>query len=335
MTAGPIAATPDGALPIGGTLRPFRLARDLGGVAKLIDRAFAGESAEDRLTRRDVIALRLAAPFIGAASVVLPAARDLFAGFVWERDGAIVGNVSIGRLSGDVTRWMIGNVAVDPAYRRAGIARQLTAAALDEIERRGGLIAVLDVRADNEPAYALYRSLGFVTIDRVVDLRRPARRERRTVPPRVRPLRAREWRSLAALLDAATPALVRRYTPVQEQQVMAMAVSAGLGIAGRLVTGVQSAILVIERDGRLAGAVEIEIRGGKAPHRLKLTVHPAARGAVEADLVAAALALLPRGAVRAEVRAEERPAAEALAQAGFVVVRTLDRLAIALRPLEP
>jgi ribosomal protein S18 acetylase RimI-like enzyme len=333
MAGGPLAAAAGGGLPRGATVRPFRLAHDLGAVTRLIDRAFAGESAEDRLTPGDVLALRLAAPLIGAVGLLIPAARDLFAGFVCERDGTIVGNVTIGRLGGDATRWMIGNVAVEAAYRRSGIGRQLMTAALQEIERRGGRITVLDVRADNEPASALYRSLGFVPIDHVAELRRPPRRDRPPRPASVRPLRAREWRTLAALLEAATPALVRRYMPVQDHQVMALALSAGLGAAGRVLGGSQTLVLVAERQGRVGGAVEIEVRGGETPHRLKLTIHPHARGAVEDDLVSGALAILPPGAIRGEARASETAAREALARAGFAPFRLLDRLAYVHSPL--
>ncbi|MCS6800917.1 MAG: GNAT family N-acetyltransferase [Chloroflexota bacterium] len=329
MASGALATGASDATPPGGVLRPFQLARDLRGVVRLIERAFAGEDADDRLLPQEVLALQLAAPFLRAAGVLLPAARDLFAGFVWEQDGQIVGNVTLGRLGGDATRWMIGNVAVDPAYRRAGIARRLTTAALAEIERRGGRVTILDVRADNAAAYALYRSLGFMRIDQTLELRRPELRAPQSGPSCIRPLRAREWRALAALLDAAAPDLVRRFTPVQEQQVMATTLAASLGIVGRLLTGVQSTILVAERNGRLAGAAEIEIRGRGTAHRLKLTIHPAARGTVEEDLVAGALAFLPTGTVRADVRASESAAEAALFRAGFTAVRTLDRLAYA------
>jgi ribosomal protein S18 acetylase RimI-like enzyme len=311
-------------------LRPFRLSRDLGAVARLIERAFADEDADDRLTVRDVTGLRLMAPFVGLVGLVHPAARDIFAGFVWERDGAILGNVTIGRLGTDATRWMIGNVAVDPAARRSGIARRLTRAALDEIERRGGQVTILDVRADNEPAYALYRSLGFLPIDRTLDLRRPARPDQRAVAPTVRPLRAREWRALATLLEATTPERARRYLPIEEHQVMTRAVLAGLGVAGRVIAGVQTTILVTgDERGRLTGAAEIEVRGGRTAHRLKVTVHPAARGRVAHNLVLAALAVVPPGGVRAEVRASDETTQEALRDAGFTPVRILDRLVYA------
>ena len=52
----------------------------------------------------------------------------------------------------------VANVAVFPAFRRRGIGKALvTAAFTDNLSR-----LTLEVRASNEPAIALYRSLGFV-----------------------------------------------------------------------------------------------------------------------------------------------------------------------------
>jgi ribosomal-protein-alanine N-acetyltransferase len=55
-------------------------------------------------------------------------------------------------------------VGVVPAARRAGLARRLVTALLDEAARRGAREAFLEVRVDNEPARALYRSEGFVDV---------------------------------------------------------------------------------------------------------------------------------------------------------------------------
>jgi hypothetical protein len=57
--------------------------------------------------------------------------------------------------------WVVGTVAVHPAYRRRGIARQLLEASLALIRERGGKKAFLGVIDGNLPAYTLYESLGF------------------------------------------------------------------------------------------------------------------------------------------------------------------------------
>lgn len=52
-------------------------------------------------------------------------------------------------------------VVVDPSARRTGVGRRLTAAAVAAAEGAGARKVVLEVRYDNEPAIALYQSLGF------------------------------------------------------------------------------------------------------------------------------------------------------------------------------
>ncbi len=53
------------------------------------------------------------------------------------------------------------NIAVDPAYQRKGLGRQLLEYLISELEARDVLTLWLEVRASNTPAIALYESLGF------------------------------------------------------------------------------------------------------------------------------------------------------------------------------
>lgn len=53
------------------------------------------------------------------------------------------------------------NIAVDPAYQRQGLGRQLLEHVIGELETRGVLTLWLEVRASNVAAIALYESLGF------------------------------------------------------------------------------------------------------------------------------------------------------------------------------
>lgn len=56
------------------------------------------------------------------------------------------------------------NVAVDPGWRRGGLGRFLLRLAMRRAARAGARVALLDVRAGNRAALALYGSLGFVRI---------------------------------------------------------------------------------------------------------------------------------------------------------------------------
>ena len=56
------------------------------------------------------------------------------------------------------------NVAVHPDFRRQGVARALILALIGELKKRGSRCLTLEVRASNDPARALYESLGFTHV---------------------------------------------------------------------------------------------------------------------------------------------------------------------------
>lgn len=60
----------------------------------------------------------------------------------------------------------VNNVASHQDFRRIGIGRSLMETAIDEAGRRGVAEVLLEVRASNEAAQLLYRSLGFAFVGR-------------------------------------------------------------------------------------------------------------------------------------------------------------------------
>jgi len=60
----------------------------------------------------------------------------------------------------------VNNVAAHRDYRRMGIGRSLMEAAIDEARGRGVAQVLLEVRASNESAQQMYRSLGFCFVGR-------------------------------------------------------------------------------------------------------------------------------------------------------------------------
>lgn len=58
------------------------------------------------------------------------------------------------------------NVAVHPDARRRGLARSLVEALIEQLKDREVRMLTLEVRASNEPAKALYETMGFTQVGR-------------------------------------------------------------------------------------------------------------------------------------------------------------------------
>lgn len=144
-------------------MRPLNILRDLPTVADLIELCFAstldpeGRNYIDQMRRngRD-------SGFLSWAPRVIESVSLPLSGFVWEDSGQIVGNVSLIPFSkGGLKVFLIANVATHPDYRRRGIARALTGAAIQRAREKHADAIWLHVRQDNPGAIALYRDLGF------------------------------------------------------------------------------------------------------------------------------------------------------------------------------
>lgn len=149
-------------------LRPFDVSRDLNSVADLIEMSFSTTLDSDGY--RYLHQMRAAAQnasFMRWANRVAERVSLPLSGFVWEEDGDIVGNLSLIPFQSWRSRTiLIANVAVHPGYRQRGIARSLTRAALNHLQRKGAQLPWLQVRADNPAAIHLYQSLGFEEVAR-------------------------------------------------------------------------------------------------------------------------------------------------------------------------
>ncbi|MCS6825193.1 MAG: ribosomal protein S18-alanine N-acetyltransferase [Caldilinea sp.] len=66
--------------------------------------------------------------------------------------------------------WLMGQeahivtIATHPDFRRRGLGRRLLQAMIDKAVEAGALEITLEVRAGNDAAQALYRSMGFVVV---------------------------------------------------------------------------------------------------------------------------------------------------------------------------
>ena len=82
---------------------------------------------------------------------------------VAEIDGKVVGYIGSQSVldTADVM-----NLAVAPEYRRQGIGESLVNALVAYLQQKGIIALLLEVRASNDPAIALYKRLGFEQVGR-------------------------------------------------------------------------------------------------------------------------------------------------------------------------
>ena len=317
-------------------LRPLNPTRDLRAVAELLRVAFQDEIGQQEATwLREMETIGTFTPLAWLMGQVSDALGGMLSGFVWEEDGQIVGNVTISRLSAE--SWLISNVAVHPDYRRRGIARRLMETSLDWIRARNARWVILQVRHDNEAAKHLYRDLGFVVVDTTTELHRwgvPTVRSR-SAPTgyELRPWRVGDGRQVYALARTLKSDLALEITPLRPRDFE-------IGWLGRLLDGVARFLglsttlrwVVDGPEGLLVASLKVRV--GYRRHEIELMVHPQARGTLEEALVTCALEALRRrqGRIHAEIDARHTQAVETLKAYGFEEIRTLDRMALRLKP---
>lgn len=145
-------------------LRAFNVRQDLLAVADLVELCFKDTLDDDgRMYIRQMRQTAKSSHLLNIASSSALSGNMPPGGFVWEESGQLVGNLSlIPVLAMGKRRYLIANVAVAPEYRRLGIARELTLAALENAKRKGADEIWLQADANNQAAQKLYLQMGFI-----------------------------------------------------------------------------------------------------------------------------------------------------------------------------
>jgi GNAT superfamily N-acetyltransferase len=145
-------------------IRPVNIAQDLPAIADLIELCFGQTMDEDgweyvrqlRQSARDARYLHWAVDLMESST--LP-----YAGFVYEENGRIIGNLTLIPLFHHKKRiFLIANVAVRPEARLQGIGRHLTQRAVEYIKSIHASACWLQVREDNPVAEHIYLAEGFI-----------------------------------------------------------------------------------------------------------------------------------------------------------------------------
>ncbi len=242
-------------------IRQVQTRRDVAAVADLVELCFSDTMDEDgreylRYLRR--ISLQ-GMGLLGDSPLLSMPARLPLQGFIWEENNQIVGNLTlIPFYRGDQRYYLIANVATHPTYRRRGIARRLTQSAIDYVHSLGTAQIWLHVRADNEGAQELYRSLGFSNqFTRTTWMWNPGQGPISNTAPQdvqVGMRRRSDWEPQSAWLDRVYPPAMTWNLPLDKIHL-----KPGFWRELRqLFTGMEVMQLAARQGGRLIGVVSCE-----------------------------------------------------------------------------
>jgi GNAT superfamily N-acetyltransferase len=173
-------------------------------------------------------------------------------GFVWEEDGQIIGNISlIPFITFGRPIYLIANVAVHPDFRRLGIARSLTQAAMEWCQKRHVSSMWLQVRDTNLAAVKLYESAGFIERARRTTWSIHSKNIQGEAPPGIRIVspKSRHWPFQKQWLQQNYPDELFWYWPIRISAFRS-------GIWGTLVnlfTDIRIRHWGVEQQGQLMG----------------------------------------------------------------------------------
>jgi ribosomal protein S18 acetylase RimI-like enzyme len=305
-----------------GRIRPLNVLRDLPSVADLIELCFSttldpeGRSYIDQMRRNGHDS-----SFLSWAPRVIETVSLPLSGFVWEDNGRVVGNVSlIPFIKRGQKIYLVANVATHPEYRRRGIARELTMAAMQRAREKYAQAIWLHVRDDNPGAIQLYRELGFVERTR----RTSWQASSGTTPLgnvhaniRIAPRPTRDWTTQREWLARAYPETLDWYQP----QGWGMFKPGLVNGIYRLIADINTIQWSAYRNGLLQGVLACQ-RTGSRTDRLWAAM-PAKS---DLDAVTALLLYGRRLLAQSHSLTMEYPAGfmdEAIRAAGFNAQRTL------------
>lgn len=316
-------------------LRMISSSSDIVHVSRLVERAFAEDM--DASGRRAMREMRWLGTLFGWMDMFGMPGQGVLPGFVWLENGQIVGNATVRRLSNLGRGWMIGNVAVDPAWRRRGIARQLMQASLDLAREHEANWVALQVRSDNAAAHDLYKSLGFEDTGETVYFERvqfdPIAPPAQPVEGRLRPAVPSDADRIFALAQANVPDSVRWAEPVYRS-------SFDLGAERRFVnwlTRTQQVWRVVEVGDHIRGAALAEVNAWTRQGQLFLWIAPGRTDRIEQLLVDAVLAEIttPVQTMLARLPGQLVAGRVALFTRGFRQVRALTHMRLQFQKTQP
>jgi ribosomal protein S18 acetylase RimI-like enzyme len=319
-------------------IRPFDLRRDIDGMIDLIEVAFADDEARlGHNFRNELESARKVLPLLFFMERLSDTFRHTMDGFVCEEQGRIVALVNISRAGLNKKRWEIGNVATHPDHRGRGLARQLVKRAIEHAWEYGAEICVLDVRDDNQPAYNLYKSLGFLHYDSNIDLKLESLPAVQVMPLpgySLRPMKFSEWQPRYELALRETPPAVQEFLPVNINDYRVLPIERIVQPIALRLQKIDVFRWAVEKEGSLMGHLSLTARRTpKLTHRLRLQVDPQHSRELTEPLLTLALEKFqayPRQNILTSVRKDDQLQRDQFKKYGFEEVFVLHRLGLKL-----
>lgn len=244
--------------------------------------------------------------------------RPVFRFFVVDDEGHVVGTTL---LTFSAVTGYVSMVAIDPAYRRRGLARAMLDRALSATRRRGKRFIALDVLESNAPARALYERIGYRRLRAnpiFVHDQPAAARGGPTAPvgavPGLRPFERRDAKVLVEVAERQQPAGVHEVLPITARALT------GSAWQGQLLASDRAAWVIDPGPGAVAWVSAAVSRATEAGHLSSPIVDTAVPPEAAAGLVRSAVAwCAERGVPRvmAEVPEENERGRRALEEVGF------------------
>lgn len=314
-------------------IRPMRPSTDLGGVADLIEEAFAHElDGAGYAAIREMRNMGRMGFMLLWLDYLSPDVSTNLSGFVWVDQGRIVGNVTVSRRAPMSRHWFISNVAVSRSHRGRGIARELMDTAVSFVQEMSGLSVSLQVRQGNKAAEHIYQSMGFkyISASTFVRLSRIESVKQYPLPSGLR-LRAHrldlaDTQAIYALARAFVPMEVQLERPLRQSQFRLGSDVKYDNFWRRLLGQGQVKHWVVElTSGKLVASLSVEPGKWRQDHKFSFQVHPEWWGRLEPVLVSQAVSYLrtcPPRPIAFQHPTEHPSGLEALAAAGFTLEKT-------------
>ncbi|MGY5864993.1 MAG: GNAT family N-acetyltransferase [Candidatus Thorarchaeota archaeon] len=322
-------------------MRPWDFEADYEDVIKLLDIVFEKELESKGLDVKVIFdeykAMRPLMKFLGIFSKNF---KHGFDGYIFENEkGEVIASVNIGY---SLYYWEVAMVATHPDYRRQGLARQLVSTAIDHAKEFGAQLCVLEVLDVNEPAYKLYRSLGFVHFDSVTRLKLdlsklsefslvdlPEEYELRKFD------RSKKSNQSRYELDLrVTPEDVQVFHPVDKKRYFKPLLIRMIRPIARRLLKFSNFDWLIYCGENLVGHVSVLLgRGEGSPHRIELMLDPAHTHILSEPIIAHSLLSLNENTtdvenILVEFRSSETDQLETARKYGFIDIETMHLLGL-------